>query len=192
MDQAKTIHFRRKREGKTNYKKRLKILLSNKIRLVVRKSLKNIYAQLTEYSDDGDLVKVSASTEELKKLGWKGNTSNIPASYLTGYLLGKKAKKSNMKEGILDIGMLPSVKGSRLYAVVKGAKDAGIAVPADKEMLPDYDTVTGAKVVQYAALVKKDAQKYNAYFAAYLKQGLQPESLPAHVESIKKVIDSKY
>jgi large subunit ribosomal protein L18 len=32
--------FRRRREGKTNYTKRLKLLLSRKPRLVVRKSLK--------------------------------------------------------------------------------------------------------------------------------------------------------
>ena len=52
MKKGKThrIKFRRKREGKTDYRKRLKLLLGGKPRLVVRKSLKNITAQIAVYS----------------------------------------------------------------------------------------------------------------------------------------------
>ena len=44
-----SLPFRRKRKGKTNYKKRLKLLLSNKPRLVIRPFIKNIIAQIVEY-----------------------------------------------------------------------------------------------------------------------------------------------
>ena len=63
--------FRRRREGKTNYKKRLKLLLSKKPRLVVRKSLKYIRAQIVEFDKKGDKTLASAFSRELKKLGWK-------------------------------------------------------------------------------------------------------------------------
>ena len=43
-----TVPFRRKREGKTNYKKRLGLLKSKSLRLVVRKSNKHILVQLVD------------------------------------------------------------------------------------------------------------------------------------------------
>ena len=51
-----SLSFKRKREGKTHYKKRLKILLSNKFRLVVRKSLNGIKASIVKYDPKGDKV----------------------------------------------------------------------------------------------------------------------------------------
>ena len=41
--------YRRKREGKTDYRKRLRLLLSGKPRLVIRRSLRDISAQVIEY-----------------------------------------------------------------------------------------------------------------------------------------------
>ncbi len=188
----KTIHFRRIREGRTNYKKRLNILISNKPRLVVRKSLKNISAQLTDYNEDGDLIKVSASSRELKKLGWKANYGNIPASYLVGYLLGKKAVKKKIKRAILDIGLHPSTKGSRIYAVVKGALDSGLNIPVGSEMLPSNDDVKGTRISNHALMLSKDKDNYSKYFSDYLENDLVPEDLPKHFDEIKSVIEKSY
>ena len=95
MNKGKTYNlgFRRKREGRTNYRKRLKILASNKSRLVVRKSLNNITAQVIEYHDDGDRIILSSDSKTLKKFGWKANKGNLPSAYLVGILLGTLAKK---------------------------------------------------------------------------------------------------
>ena len=70
-DKRRVIPFRRKREGKTNYKKRIAFLTSEKPRLVIRKSLKNITAQIVIYEPKGDKVIASACSAELTKLGWK-------------------------------------------------------------------------------------------------------------------------
>jgi len=59
---------------------------------VVRKSLKSIHASIIDYNKNGDITKVSSHSENLKKLGWNYSTGNLPAAYLTGLLLGKKAK----------------------------------------------------------------------------------------------------
>ena len=67
------LGFKRKRLGKTDYRKRLKLLLANKSRLVVRKSLKSILAQIVEYGEKGDKIVVSAHSSELKKYGYNGN-----------------------------------------------------------------------------------------------------------------------
>ena len=78
MRRRYTLKFKRRREGKTNYKKRFSILKSRKPRLVIKKSLTNTYIQLIKFEPKGDNVAVSGSGTELKKLEWKHNTGNLP------------------------------------------------------------------------------------------------------------------
>ncbi len=143
------VPHRRRREGKTNYRKRLKLLLSGKPRLVVRKSLRHMRAQIIEYDPKGDRTIVSATTEELKKFGWNLPTGNTPAAYLVGLLIGKRALEKGIKEAVLDIGLHSSVKGSRLYAVLKGALDAGLQVPHSEEILPSEERIRGEHIASY-------------------------------------------
>jgi len=144
-----SIAKRRKREGKTNYKKRLRMLLSNKPRLVIRPSNSNIIAQIIEYHPKGDMTTVSADSKELEKQGWKFVKGNIPAAYLTGVLLGTKAKKKDIKEAILDMGLNSSVKGSRIFACLKGVIDAGIQIPVSEDVFPDEKRIKGEHIVNY-------------------------------------------
>ena len=120
-----TIPFRRKRQGRTYYRKRLKILMSNKFRFVVRMALKNFQASIIEYSAKGDKVLFTIDSKALIKLGWKGDNGNIPSAYLIGALAGKKALERGVKDAVLDLGFNNSTKGSRLYAALAGAVDAG-------------------------------------------------------------------
>ena len=113
-----TVQFRRKREGLTNYRKRLKILISNKPRLVVRKSLKNIQAAIVKYDKKGDIAEVSAHSSNLKKFGWVFSTGNLPAAYLVGFLLGKRVGK--VDEVVFDIGLNKPIKGSKIFALLAG------------------------------------------------------------------------
>ena len=122
-----TIPYRRKRIGKTNYKRRLSLLKSGTLRMVIRKSNKHITAQIVKYNADGDLVVQSVHTNDLKNLGWIGSTSNIPSAYLLGYLL---AMKTDKKQVIVDIGFQTPLKGSKIFSVVKGAMDGGLKMGA--------------------------------------------------------------
>src|SRR3989338_6854406 len=109
------VGFRRKRIGKTHYGKRLKILVSDKPRLVIRKSLKNMQAYIVAYDSNGDKVLSSANSRELEKFGWKLDKVNLPSAYLVGFLLGKRAKKNGIKNAVLDLGLNRPVKGGRFY-----------------------------------------------------------------------------
>ena len=148
MKQAKTftVQFRRKREGKTNYKKRLKLLLSKKIRLVIRLSLMDVSCQLIEFHPEGDRVVAAAHSRALKKLGWKFHNGNIPSAYLTGYLLGARAKEKGIKEAVLDIGLKGPVKGSRVFACLKGAVDAGLDIAYSEEIIPPEKRLSGKHI----------------------------------------------
>ncbi|RLF29065.1 MAG: 50S ribosomal protein L18 [Thermoplasmata archaeon] len=135
---------RRRREGKTDYRRRLRLLRSKKTRIVVRKSLRNIRVQFIEYNPDGDRVIASAISQELKKIyNWKYSVSTTPAAYLTGLLAGKRAKEQGIEEGVLDIGRQKPTKGSRLFAAMKGVIDAGIKCPHSSEIIPSEDRLLG-------------------------------------------------
>ena len=187
-DRIYTVPPRRKREGKTDYRKRLTLLKSGVPRLVVRKSLKNILAQIIQYQPTGDKVLVSAHSNELKRFGWMLHNGNATAGYLVGLLLGEKAKKAKIKEAILDIGLHHSVKGTSIYAVVKGSIDAGLRVPCDPDILPKDDRLQGKHVEAYATLLAANKEAYQRQFSAYLKHGLNPMDLTKHVQEIKAKI----
>ena len=142
-------HFRRRRESKTDYKSRLSLLKSGKQRFVVRRSLKYIRAQIVEYDPAGDKTILSATSGDLRAFGWKFACDNMPAAYLTGLLIGKKAKDKNITEVVLDSGLYKTTKGSRVYAVVKGARDAGLKVPHSEGMLPSDERATGQHIESY-------------------------------------------
>lgn len=183
---SQIMPHRRRREQRTDYKQRLRLLKSRKPRLVIRASVNSITCQIVLHDSKGDRTLVSASSLELKKHGWKGHTGNLPAAYLTGFLCGQKAKKQKVKEAILDMGLHISVKGSRIYASLKGAIDSGLDIPHSAEILPPEDRIKGTHISNYANLLKKEKpQEYEKRFSAYLKSSLQPEDLARHFDEVK-------
>jgi len=141
-----TMPFKRRREGRTDYARRLGLLESRKPRLVVRKSQKYIYASIVQFDLKGDKTIAAASSAELRKHGWTFATDNLPAAYLTGMLVAKKALKNGVKEAILDTGLYAKTKGNRIFSAVKGAIDGGLKVPVAEEILPSEDRIKGAHI----------------------------------------------
>lgn len=188
-NRAKTqkIPFRRKREGKTNYKRRMKLLMSGKDRLVIRPSKKSIICQVVRYGEEGDIVLFTAEGRDLEKMGWKYSKSSLPAAYLTGLLLGVKAK-GEVKEAILDTGLMNLTNGSRIYSCLKGFVDAGVDVPHSEEVLPSEDRMSGKHIADYATKIKDDKEKYDKKFSGYLKNNISPEDIPKSFEDTKKKI----
>ncbi|ACX72079.1 ribosomal protein L18P/L5E [Methanocaldococcus vulcanius M7] len=187
------VKFRRRREAKTDYRRRLRLLLSKKPRLVARKSLNHCIAQIVLYDEKGDKTVVSAHSRELIKLGYKGHTGNLPSAYLTGYLLGKKALANGYTEAVLDIGLHRATKGNAIFAILKGAIDAGLEIPHGDESLPPEDRIRGEHIKAYAEMLKEeDEERYKKQFSKYLEKGLEPEKLPEHFDEIKAKIDSMF
>ena len=140
------VKMRRRRNGKTNYRIRLSLLKSGKIRAVVRRTNKRLIVQFVEYKEDGDKILVAVSSDALKKYGWDFSYKNIPAAYLVGYLAGKMAVKRGFKEAILDIGYHYAHHGSRIFAVLKGLVDAGVDIPYNENVFPTVDRLTGQHI----------------------------------------------
>ena len=183
------VPFRRKRQGRTYYRKRLRMLMSNKSRFVVRSSLKNFQASVIEYSAKGDKVLFTVDSKALAKLGWKGDNGNIPSAYLIGALAGKKALEKGIKEAVLDLGFHNSTKGSRRYAALAGAVDAGLSIPFNPEVLPSKDRISGEHIAKYAQHLEKNEQTYKRQFSNYLKKGLNQADIVKHFNEIKVKIN---
>ena len=184
---AYTLNFRRKREGKTDYKSRLKLLSSNKVRIVLRKRLNNFSVQFVKYENQGDKILVSAYSRSLMKHGWKGHRGNLSTAYLVGLLCGLKAKKKGINNGVVDLGLYRVVAGSNLFAALKGLLDAGIEFAVGENSLPSEDRISGKHIDQYASHLK-GKEIYNKQFSKYLKSGLKPEEFSKHFEEVKKKI----
>ena len=137
MKKLVILPYKRKRNGKTDYKRRLALLKSGKERLVIRKALNNILLQVIQYEPDGDRIIVTTHSNSLREYGWKGHNGNLAAAYLTGLLCGKLSKEKGVKGTIVDLGLGKSLSGSVQYAAVKGAIDSGLNIPCSEEVLPN-------------------------------------------------------
>jgi len=147
------IDKRRRREGKTNYNKRLILLKGGVPRLVVRKTNNYVILQIVESVSAQDKIINVVSTKDLLKHGWpeekKGSLKSLAAAYLAGLLIGNKLTTGTASKGavghvgkvILDSGLIPSTKGSRVYAAVKGLMDSGVEISASEDVLPSEEMI---------------------------------------------------
>lgn len=176
-----TVAYARKRDKKTNYRKRIKLVVSGEIRVVVRRMINNISVQMVEFNSGGDKTLAGVHSRELLKLGWKGHKGNIPSAYLSGYVCGLKAVKKGVRNAIVDFGMFRSVRGGSLYAAVKGVRDAGVGIKCDEKMFPSEDAICGRLIENYAAGAK--GAKYSRSIG---------EGIVKNFEETKKRIEEKW
>ena len=91
------VKFRRRREGKTDYfaRKRLVVQDKNKYntpkyRMIVRTTNKDICCQIAYARIEGDRIVESAYSHELPHYGVKVGLTNYAAAYCTGLLLARR------------------------------------------------------------------------------------------------------
>jgi len=92
--------FRRRREGKTDYRQRHKLITqdknkynSPKYRLAVRFSNQYVQCQVIYAEIEGDKVLCSAHSSELRRYGLPVGLKNYSASYCTGLLVARRLLK---------------------------------------------------------------------------------------------------
>lgn len=180
------VKFRRRREGKTNYYRRKSLLQSRRPRLVVRKTNTSTMVQIINANVVGDMTVASAIASELSVYGWSASTGNLPAAYLTGFLAGLRAKSRGIKGAILDVGLNPPIKGSRIYAALKGVVDAGIEVPHSPNILPDDSRISGEHIV--AGYNHYSGIKGTQMFTKVGKKKTTITTIPKQVDKVKKAL----
>ncbi|KAG8345427.1 60S ribosomal protein L5 [Trypanosoma vivax] len=199
------VKYRRRREGKTDYHARRRMVLqdktkfgSPKYRLVVRITNRDVIAQIVHAKVVGDEVVMAAYSHELPLFGIEHGLTNYAAAYATGLLLARRLltklglaeKFVGVKEAdgtyaavrtkaddqgddearfpfkaILDVGLARTTTGARVFGVLKGAVDGGLAVPHRPNRFPGYNKETEA----LNAKVHRD-RIFGRHVADYLKQ----------------------
>lgn len=108
------VKFRRRREGKTDYRQRKRLCTqdknkyqSPKYRLVVRFTNKFVICQIAYAQIDGDRILCSASSAELPRYGLSVGLKNYGAAYCTGLLVARRLLQQvgldDMYEGNTEI-----------------------------------------------------------------------------------------
>ena len=146
---SQRLRPKRRRLGKTDYHRRMRLLRSGAPRAVVRVSNTQVTCQLISYNPEGDSTIESVNGKSLvESYSWPADSSkkSVPACYLAGYALGKKAIASGNSSAVLDIGLAASSSGSRVFAALRGMIDAGLEVPHGESVLPSEDRVKGEHI----------------------------------------------
>lgn len=184
-----------------------------KYRLVVRFTNKDVIAQIAYSRIEGDVVVCAAYSHELPRYGIKLGLTNYAAAYATGLLLARRhLAKLGMDDvykgkeeidgtlynvddlglerhpfrAVLDIGLARTTTGAKIFAVMKGVVDGGIAVPHSETRFFGYDTkakkydpeahrdrIFGKHVAEYMEKLETDEPElYKARFPRYIKEGI--------------------
>jgi large subunit ribosomal protein L18 len=151
----------------------------------VRKTNTTTIVQVINASVVGDSTVASAISTELANHGWVAGTGNTPSAYLTGLLAGLRAKSRGVKDAVLDLGLNPPVKGSRVYAALKGAIDAGLEIPHNPEVLPDDARISGEHIV---AAYDHFGTKSNM-FSKLGKKKITISTIPKNFKTVKKALE---
>ena len=186
------LALKRRRNGRTNYKKRLRLLLSRSARAVIRKTSTKAIIQIVKYQPTGDKVVVGATSDTVRGVGWPYNGSNVPGFYLTGIAAGKKALEKGVDSVIIDVGLRRVTKANCLFAAMKGLQEAGVKVKIDEKHVPSKERLEGKHIADYASKLSKENQdQYKKLYSKYLKDGNRPEDIPQKVQEVKQKLLGK-
>ncbi|XP_021723473.1 60S ribosomal protein L5-like [Chenopodium quinoa] len=229
------VKFKRRREGKTDYRARNRLINQDKnkyntpkYRFVVRFTNKDVTAQIISASIAGDIVLASAYAHELPRYGLEVGLTNYAAAYCTGLLLARRVLKmlemdqeyeGNVEatgedysvepaetrrpfRALLDVGLIRTTTGNRVFGALKGALDGGLDIPhSDKRFAGfakdgkqlDADVhrkyIYGGHVATYMkTLMEDEPEKYQSHFSQYIKRGIEADNLEALYKKVHAAI----
>ncbi|KAL2935864.1 60S ribosomal protein L5 [Bienertia sinuspersici] len=206
------VKFRRRREGKTDYRARNRLINQDKnkyntpkYRLCVRFTNKDVVAQIISASITGDSVLASAYAHELPRYGLEVGLTNYAAAYCTGLLLARRVLKlldldqeyeGNVEatgedfsvepaetrrpfRALLDVGLIRTTTGNRVFGTLKGALDGGLDIPHSEKRFAGF----GKDSKQLDAELHRK-YIYGGHVAGYMNRGIEADGLE---ELYKKV-----
>jgi large subunit ribosomal protein L18 len=151
------VQKRRRRENKTDYLNRIRLLKNGAPRLVFRKTNSYLISQYVLSDEAKDKIVFGINSKALLKHGWpesfKGSLKSIPAAYLTGYLVGKKIIEEKLEKPIIDFGMARTIHKTKIFGFIKGMIDSGIEISCKEEAFPEEARIEGQNL-------KEDFSKY--------------------------------
>jgi large subunit ribosomal protein L5e len=212
------VKFRRRREAKTDYYARKRLIMQDKnkyktpkYRFVVRRTNRDVICQIYSADLTHDVCLASAYAHELKRYGVQYGLTNWSAFYCVGLLLARRVnKKFNLDyEGnteitgedylvepnigsaapfraLLDVGLVRTTTGARVFGALKGACDGGIDVPHNDRRFPGSKK-EGEEFKGDPEVVKKYI--FGGHVADYMRQ-LSENNEEAYTRQFKRFVDA--
>ncbi|XP_077986311.1 large ribosomal subunit protein uL18-like [Glandiceps talaboti] len=142
------VKFRRRREGKTDFFARKRLIFQEKnkyntpkYRLIVRFTNKDIICQVAYARIEGDIIICAAYAHELPRYGVKVGLTNYAAAYCTGLLMARRLlTKYNLAEIYQGV---EEVTGEEYYVENEDGKPGSFRCFLDVGLAR---TTTGAKI----------------------------------------------
>jgi large subunit ribosomal protein L5e len=199
-----------------------------KYRFVVRFTNKDITAQIVSASIAGDMVLAAAYSHELPRYGLEVGLTNYAAAYCTGLLLARRVLKlrdldqeyeGNVEatgedfsvepaderrpfRALLDVGLVRTTTGNRVFGALKGALDGGLDIPHSEKRFAGFKKdekqldaevhrkyIYGGHVAEYMrTLEDEEPEKYNAHFSDYIKKGIKADDMEALYKKVHAAI----
>eukprot|EP00916_Digyalum_oweni_P019885 GHVL01033266.1.p1 GENE.GHVL01033266.1~~GHVL01033266.1.p1 ORF type:complete len:298 (+),score=14.42 GHVL01033266.1:79-972(+) len=142
------VKFRRRREGRTDYFARKRLIYQDKnkyntpkYRLIVRFTNKDVICQIAYARIVGDVVVCAAYSHELPRYGVKVGLTNYAAAYCTGLLLARRLLKKFKLDGIYK--GKEEADGEEYYVEDEEGKPGAFRCYLDIGL---YRTTTGARI----------------------------------------------
>ncbi|MBW6442490.1 50S ribosomal protein L18 [Patescibacteria group bacterium] len=162
---------KRRKQAKTDYLRRMKLLKGGDSRIVFRKTNRYVISQFIVSEEAKDKIKIGLTSLELEKYGWsknlKGSLKSLPAVYLTGLLFGKIVQKEikNLKNFSVDSGMIRKIHKNRFFAFLKGIKDSGMQITCEDKFFPDEERIKGKHLKEdFSSMFEKIKQNIESKF----------------------------
>merc|ERR1711908_105523 len=103
---------------------------------------------------------------------------------------------------VLDVGLVRTTTGNRVFGALKGAVDGGINIPHSEKRFPGYDRegkeydaethkkyIFGGHVSEYMELLEEeDPERYQAQFAKFIEKEIEGDSLEEMYEEAHEKI----
>jgi len=120
----------------------------------------------------------------------------------TDFLVAADGEQRRPFRVLLDIGLHYTTTGARIFAVLKGAVDGGLAIPHKNKRFPGYNSekksfdaailrkyIFGGHVADYMRkLQAENPEKYKKHFSQYVAAGKGPDDLEKMWAAVHKNI----
>lgn len=203
-----------------------------KYRFIVRFTNKRVICQIAYATIQGDKIVVAADSTELVRYGMPVGLTNYAAAYATGLLCARRALQTLKLDSIvgkeeadgeeyhveeedlerqafkciLDIGLVRTTTGNRVFGALKGAVDGGVHIPHSNKRFPGYvrgeegaddeynadvhrQRIFALHVAEYMSSMKEEEpEKFEAHFSQYIKHGVTSENLEEKIRAVHAAI----
>ncbi|XVE80882.1 hypothetical protein DITRI_Ditri15bG0016700 [Diplodiscus trichospermus] len=174
------------------------------------------------------MVLAAAYSHELPHYGLEVGLTNYAAAYCTGLLLGRRVL--NMLEmddeyqgnveatgedfsveptdtrrpfrALLDVGLIRTTTGNRVFGALKGMLDAGLDIPHSDKRFAGFSKdskqldaevhrkyIYGGHVAAYMrTLMEDEPEKYQSHFSEYIKRGIDADNIEALYKKVHAAI----